>query len=91
MLGMPLPISRVRAMPWVMVLQLAMTLRRHWKYLTPDERSRLGTLIKKSQGVPTKLTPAERADVRLLVRKLEPIAIARSVAPIGRRAARGRR
>jgi hypothetical protein len=88
---MALPISRVRAMPWVMVLQLALTLRRHWRYLTPGERTQLAALIKKSQGVPTRLTPAERADVRRLVRKLEPIAIARSVAPIGRRAVGGRR
>ena len=82
---MPLPITRVRTMPWVMVLQLAMTLRRHWKYLTPGERAKLASLIKKSQGMPSRLTRAERAEVRLLVRKLEPIAIARSVAPIGRK------
>ncbi len=88
---MPLAISRVRAMPWVMVIQLAMTLRRHWKYLTPGERTKLATLIKKSQGSPAKLTPHERAEVRLLVRKLEPIAIARSVVPIGRKAVGRRR
>lgn len=84
---MALPISRVRAVPWVMVLQLAVTLRRHWKYLSPDERTQLASLIKKSQGVPTRLSTRERAEVRRLVRKLEPIAIARSVAPIGRKAA----
>jgi len=78
-------------MPWVMVIQLAMTLRRHWRYLTPGERTKLAALIKKSQGSPTKLTPHERAEVRLLVRKLEPIAIARSVVPIGRKAVGGRR
>ncbi|MEA2191670.1 MAG: hypothetical protein QOI73_1791 [Solirubrobacteraceae bacterium] len=88
---MPLPISRVRAMPWVMVIQLAMTLHRHWKYLTPGERTKLASLIKKSQGSPAKLTPHERAEVRLLVRKLEPIAIARSVVPIGRKAVGRRR
>jgi hypothetical protein len=78
-------------MPWVMVIQLAMTLRRHWKYLTPAERTQLAGLIKKSRGVPTKLSPKERADVRRLVRKLEPFAIARSVAPIGKRAVVGKR
>ena len=78
-------------MPWVMVLQLAMTLRRHWKYLTPGERATLASLIKKSQGMPSKLTRSERAEVRLLVRKLEPIAIARSVAPIGRKGVGRRR
>ena len=88
MRAMPLPISRVRGMPWVMVLQLAMTLRRHWKYLTPAERTHLAGLIRKSQGSPAKLTRAERADVRRLVRKLEPFTIARSVVPIGKRATR---
>jgi hypothetical protein len=78
-------------MPWVMVLQLAVTLRRHWKYLTPGERTKLASLIKKSQGMPNRLTRAERAEVRLLVRKLEPIAIARSVVPIGRKVRAGRR
>ena len=78
-------------MPWVMVLQLAVTLRRHWKYLTPGERSRLASLLKQSQGQPNKLSPTERAEVRMLVRKLEPIAIARSVVPIGRKVRPGRR
>jgi len=74
-----------------MVLQLAMTLRRHWKYLSPGERTQLASLLKKSQGKVNRLTPQERAEVRLLVRKLEPIAIARSVVPIGRKATGRRR
>ncbi len=78
-------------MPWVMVIQLAMTLRRHWQYLTPGERAKLASLLRKSQGVPNRLTRAERAEVRMLVRKLEPIAIARSVAPIGRKGLARRR
>ena len=88
---MPLPISRVKATPWLMVVQLAMTLRRHWKYLSPGERARLASLLKQSQGKPNRLTPTERAEVRMLVRKLEPIAIARSVVPIGRKVRTGRR
>ena len=78
-------------MPWLMVLQLAMTLRRHWKYLEPAERARLGELVKRSQGRPNRLDATERAEVRRLVAKLEPMAIARSVVPIGRRANKLRR
>lgn len=88
---MALPISRVRAVPWVMVVQLAVALRRHWKYLTPAERIHLAHLLKKSQGKPGRLTPVERADVRRLVRKLEPFGLVRSVAPVGKRALGGRR
>lgn len=84
-------IFRVRAMPWVMVFELAVTLRRHWRRLEPAERAQLAGLIRKSQGRPGRLDAQERLAVRRLVAKLEPGQIARSVVPIGRRAAMGRR
>jgi hypothetical protein len=84
-------ITRVRAMPWVMVFELAITLRKHWRRLEPKERARLTELIKKSQGRPGNLSASERKDVRKLVAKLEPGSIARSVMPIGRRAAKSRK
>ena len=84
-------ISRVRAMPWVMVFELAVTLRKHWRRLDPKDRARLTELLKKSQGRPMRLTASERKDVRKLVAKLEPGSIARSVVPIGRRAAKARK
>jgi len=84
-------ISRVRTMPWVMVFELAVTLRNHWKRLEPGERAELAELVKKSQGRPSRLSAKERTTVRRLVAKLEPGQIARSVVPIGRRAAKGRR
>jgi hypothetical protein len=73
-------------MPWVMVFELAVTLRKHWKRLEAAERAELAALIKKSQGRPTRLDASERRQVRRLVAKLEPGQIARSVVPIGRRA-----
>jgi hypothetical protein len=90
---MPLlsPVARVRALPWVMVLELAMTLRKHWRRLDVAERKRLGELLRKSQGLPSRLTPKERLEVRKLVAKLEPAVIAKSVMPIGRKAVKARR
>ena len=82
---------RVRAMPWLMVFELAVTLRKHWRRLEPADRNRLAELVRKSQGRPHRLTAEERADMRRLVAKLEPGQIARSVVPIGRRAITGRR
>ena len=82
---------RVRAMPWIMVFELAITLRKHWRRLEPRERNELAELIRKSQGRPSRLDAGERGRVRALVTKLEPGQIARSVVPIGRRAAQGRR
>ena len=84
-------LMRVRAMPWLMVFELAVTLRKHWRRLEPADRNRLAELVRKSQGRPNRLTAEERADMRRLVAKLEPGQIARSVMPIGRRAMKGRR
>jgi hypothetical protein len=83
-------LARVRTMPWIMVFELAVTLRRHWKRLEPGERAELAALIKKSQGRPSRLDARERTQVRRLVAKLEPGQIARSVVPIGRRARKAR-
>src|SRR4051812_46709618 len=89
--GMGLSTCRVRAVAWILRFQLAGTLGRHYQYLTVEERVLLASLVKKSQGVPTRLTPSERATVRRLVRKLEPFAMARSVAPHAKRAVTGKR
>jgi mRNA-degrading endonuclease RelE of RelBE toxin-antitoxin system len=83
---------RVRTLPWSIVFQLAMAARKHWKRLDPKDRTRLAELLRKSQGLPNRLSAKERAEVRTLVAKLEPAAFAKSIVPIGRRAVmRGRR
>ena len=84
-------LMRVRTMPWLMVLELAVMLRRHWKLLEPRDRARLAELVRRSQGRPNRLTADERAEVRRLVAKLEPGVIARNMVPLGRRAALRRR
>ena len=86
-----LPTTRVRAVPWALIFQLAMTARKHWQRLEPKERARLAELLKKSQGRPNRLSARERADVRQLVAKLEPGQFARSVVPLGRKAVKARR
>jgi hypothetical protein len=86
------PLLRVRALPWTIVFQLAMAARKHWKRLEPKDRARLGELLRKSQGLPNRLSAKERTEVRELVAKLEPAAFAKSIVPIGRRAVlRGRK
>jgi hypothetical protein len=80
-------LTRVR---WTILLQLALTTHRHWRRLQPKDRARLAELIRKSQGVPNKLTAKERNEVRELLHKLEPKEFARSLALTGRRAMRGR-
>jgi hypothetical protein len=83
-------LTRVRAVPWAILLELGVTVRDAWMKLTPGERAHLTNLVKKSQGRPGNLTAREREDVKRLVRKMEPAALGRRLAPLGRKA-RGRR
>jgi hypothetical protein len=86
-----LPMTRVRTVPWAVVIQLAMTARKHWQRLDPKDRARLAELLKQSQGRPNRLSAKERAEVRRLVAKLEPGQFARSIVPLGRKAVKARR
>lgn len=88
----PVPrLTRVRAVPWAILLELGVTVRDAWMKLTPGERAHLLNLVKKSQGRPGNLSARERADIKRLVRKMEPAALGRSLAPLGRKVRKLRR
>jgi hypothetical protein len=69
---------------WLKVLavaQVALLIKRHLTMLESDERRRLGSLVAKSKGRPTKnLSANEREEMLLLVRKLEPVQFGRDAA-----------
>jgi hypothetical protein len=69
---------------WVVMLaDVALATRRHWKRLTPDERRRLFELARKSEGRPARnLTARERREASELLDKLGHIEYAGSVAGI---------
>jgi len=77
-----LPIFRVLA-----IAQIAMLARRHLKPLTPEERRRLGELVRRGRS----LDAAEKQELRAIVTKLEPRVFAGAAArafspfPFGRR------
>jgi hypothetical protein len=78
-------LARLRAVPWMVVLEAATALRLQWKKLSPDERARMAKLVKKSQGRPSNLSKHERAELKRMVTKLDPAAIGRSlITPLGR-------
>ena len=65
----------IKRLPFFKILaigQVALLVRRHLRGLSRDERRRLAELARRG----TKLTPAERAELRTLVGKLEPRAFA---------------
>ncbi|HZA58344.1 MAG TPA: hypothetical protein VE523_04075 [Solirubrobacterales bacterium] len=69
---------------WVVMLaDVALATRRHWKRLEPDDRRRLFALARKSEGRPGRnLTERERREASELLDKLGHIEYAGSVAGI---------
>lgn len=61
-----------RAVPWVVVADLARAGRTHWtSQLSKRERSRLLTLLKQSGGRPARLSDRERRELQRLVAQLD--------------------
>jgi hypothetical protein len=67
--------------------QLALVLRQHWLTIPAEHRDRLADLLRKSKGNPSKLSGAERRELRELVRRLDLTRLmrdgARSAAALG--------
>jgi hypothetical protein len=71
----PLPwlITRGRALNWIALFEAARFIYKHgkrrWDNLTPDERRRIGELVRKSKGRRSNLTERERDRLWALVKK----------------------
>jgi hypothetical protein len=74
-----------RAVPWAILLEVALAMRRHWDRLTPGERAELTRILRESRGNPRNVAPRDRAELRTIVRKLEPAVMARDLLPYARR------
>jgi hypothetical protein len=83
-------LTRVRAVPWMIVLQASMAAGSHWRNLNAEERTRLKHLIVLSRGRPGNLSPKERSEARELATKLDLTGLARDLSPIGGRRHRRR-
>jgi len=70
--------SRVRSIPWLLVLRAAQLV---WVHLRDDlsqqDRRRLGALVRKP---PHRLSAQERADLRAIVRKVDLAGLGRDLA-----------
>jgi hypothetical protein len=77
--------------------ELAMLARDHVQRLTPEERQRLGALIRKGRGRSRSLSDSERDELAALIVKMEPWLFLRlsldrlSPWPLPKRLVRGRR
>jgi len=76
--------SRLKALPWAALLQVAMVLRARWRTLSSKDRARLSELLRESQGRLGNLSSRQRDELRKLVRKLDLKGAASELAPIVR-------
>ncbi|MEA2177089.1 MAG: hypothetical protein QOG77_386 [Solirubrobacteraceae bacterium] len=65
----PVRLTRVRSIPWLLVLRTGQLIWAHLRDdLSPHDRRRLGALVRTP---PHRLTAQERADLRAIVRKVD--------------------
>jgi hypothetical protein len=84
--------ERVRALPWAGIAQAGLVVGKRVTDLSAKDRARLARLLRESRGLPGKLAPKDRAELRKLVGKLDPKAISQELLPLmrsGRRRKRG--
>jgi hypothetical protein len=74
-----------RKVPWILVFEAALMMRRHWRTLSEPDRARLAELTRKSHGSPLKLTRQERAEFRRIAGDLDLIGLVRAMTPLGHR------
>jgi hypothetical protein len=74
----PARLSRVRTIPWMLVLRTGQVIWMHLRDdLSPHDRRRLGALLKTP---PHRLTAQERSDLRAIVRKVDVAGLGRDLA-----------
>jgi hypothetical protein len=80
--------GRLRALPWILLYELATVAHGQWQDLPAADRDKLTRLAVKSRGLPTNLTARERAEVKRILRRIDLQHVARQVVPkaIARRA-----
>ena len=79
-------VSKVRAVPWLVVVtvtaEVARAAREHWNDLPARDRGRLQELLTKSRGRPDRLTQSERDELIGLARRVDAAGFAKRVAPL---------
>jgi hypothetical protein len=74
----PARLSRVRTIPWMLVLRTGQVIWMHLRDdLSPHDRRRLGALLKTP---PHRLTAQERSDLRAIVRKVDVAGLGKDLA-----------
>jgi hypothetical protein len=83
--------ERLRALPWVALLQGAVVIARRWRAMSAKDRARLARLARDSRGRRGNLSVKQRAELGALVGKLELTSLGRELLGLARGGSRRRR
>jgi hypothetical protein len=84
-------LSRVKAVPWAVLLQVGVILGRRWTALSAKERARLAEIVRSSRGRVGNLSLKERLELRKLARKLDIKGMGNELRPLLRSKRRSKR
>jgi hypothetical protein len=83
-------VKRFRMLPWLLLFEAARVLRSHLtEHLSPQDRSRVVEIVRRTKGDPRRVTKQERSDLRRIAVKLDLVELARDMVPVAGRAMRG--
>jgi hypothetical protein len=63
--------SRLKALPWLGLLQVGVAIGERWRALSEKDRARIARLLRESRGRLGNLSARERKELRKLVGKLD--------------------
>lgn len=88
----PMPkLTRVRAVPWLLVFQAARAAQAHLlDVTTPADRRRVKEIVGRSKGDPRQVTQRDRDELQRIARNLDLRRLAGELAPLGMRHRRRR-
>jgi hypothetical protein len=66
-----MPSPRIKAIPWLLLLQASVILGERWSGLSEKDRAHLARLLRESRGRWGNLSVKQRAELRGLVNKLD--------------------
>ncbi len=81
----------IRAIPWLAAMQVTMVVTDHWRRLDPKDRSKAWKIIADSRGLPTKMTPQQRAHLVEIAGRVDRRGLLADLAPIRVPGLRGKR
>jgi hypothetical protein len=74
--------SRLRALPWLLLFEVARGVHAHvMETLSPADRRRVAQILRTSKGNPAHVTDRERADLKRIAGKLDLRALALNLGP----------